>query len=200
MTDLLLDWIKKLLQTSSYLYPALLKGLFKRPMISREKQSGVSRKEQLFSSFFNQNYQAALLLAFRFMKDEMMAKDMVQEVFLSLWEKREDLIFSDGLRPYLFVAVKNRCLNELYLNYKNIPVSQLKESTVDVVDEIPEEDERLIRLAGQISKLPPRCREVFDLVIFKGMKYQEAADALQISLNTVKTQMRIAYDMLRNIF
>lgn len=169
-------------------------------MTFREKQSGASQKEQLFSAFFKRNYHAALLLAFRFMKDEMTAKDVVQEVFLSLWEKREDLVFSDGLRPYLFVAVKNRCLNELYLNDKNISVSHLKGSSIDVADEIQEEDERLIRIAGQIIKLPPRCREVFDLVIFKGMKYQEAADALQISLNTVKTQMRIAYDMLRNIF
>lgn len=169
-------------------------------MIFKEKP-GISQKEQLFSLFFKQNYHRALLLAFRFMKDEMMAKDIVQEVFLSLWEKREDLVFSAGLCPYLFVAVKNRCLNELYLHHnKNIPVSRLKESFVDIMDEIPEEDERLIRLAGQISKLPPRCREVFDLVIFKGMKYQEAADSLQISLNTVKTQMRIAYHMLHSIF
>ncbi|MGV8092344.1 MAG: sigma-70 family RNA polymerase sigma factor [Mangrovibacterium sp.] len=169
-------------------------------MIFKEKQPGISQKEQLFSIFFKQNYHRALLLAFRFMKDEMIAKDIVQEVFLSLWEKREELVFSAELRPYLFASVKNRCLNDLYLHHKNIPISQIKESSGYIMDEIPEEDERLIKLAGQISKLPPRCREIFELVIFKGMKYQEAADFLQISLNTVKTQMRIAYHMLRNIF
>lgn len=169
-------------------------------MTFREKQSDISKKEQLFSAFFKQNYHRALLLAFRFMKDEMTAKDLVQEVFLSLWEKREELVFSAKLRPYLFVAVRNKCLNELYLHHRNVPISQLKESSGYLIDEIAEEDERLIRLAGQIRKLPPRCRDIFELVIFKEMKYQEAADFLQISRNTVKTQMRIAYRMLRNIY
>lgn len=166
-------------------------------MAFKIKHPGRSQKEILFSEFFKQNYHHVLLVAFRFMKDEMIAQDVAQEVFLSIWEKRDLLAFSAALRPYLFKSVKNKCLRYLSLQHKNVPVEHIKDPIE--TDDPSEEDERLTRLAEEINKLPPKCKEVFQLIIFKKMKYQQAADFMNISINTVKTQMRIAYKMLQNI-
>jgi RNA polymerase sigma-70 factor (ECF subfamily) len=169
-------------------------------MTFKGKQTGISQKVQSFELFFKQNYHRALLLAFRFVKDEMLAQDIVQEVFLAIWEKRETLAFSASLRPYLFTSIKNKCLTYIHLNHENISIDQIKEPIAFEMDEFSEEDERLARLAKGIKKLPPKCKEIFQLIIFEGKKYQETADILRISLNTVKTQMRIAYNLLRSIF
>lgn len=166
-------------------------------MASSTKHPDQSQKEILFSEFFKQNYHHVLLIAFRFMKDEMIAQDVAQEVFLSIWEKRDLLVFSPALRPYLFKSVKNKCLQYISLRHSNISVDHIKEP-VETGDST-EEDERLIQIAQEINKLPPKCKEVFHLVIFKKMKYQQAADFLHVSINTIKTQMRIAYKMLQNI-
>jgi RNA polymerase sigma-70 factor (ECF subfamily) len=164
------------------------------------KQAGNSQKVQSFELFFRQNYHRALLLAFRFIKNEMLAQDIVQEVFLAIWEKRETLTFSATLRPYLFASVKNKCLTHLSTDHGKVSIDQIKEPVTFENNEFSEEDERLVRLAAGIKKLPPKCKEIFQLVVFEQKKYQETAEMLQISLNTVKTQMRIAYNLLRNIF
>lgn len=169
-------------------------------MTFKGKQAGNSQKVHSFELFFKQNYHRALLLAFRFVKDEMLAQDIVQEVFLAIWEKRETLVFSARLRPYLFTSVKNKCLSYISADRGEISIDDIKEPIALGNDEFSEEDERLARLAAGIKKLPPKCKEIFQLVIFEGKKYQETADILQVSLNTVKTQMRIAYNLLRNIF
>lgn len=168
-------------------------------MTINRQQSGISGKDQSFELFFKQNYYRALLLAFRFMKNEMLAQDIVQEVFLAIWEKRETLVFSVTLRPYLFASVKNKCLTWLSMDHGEMSIDQIKEPVTFDGDEFSEEDERLVRLTEGIKKLPPKCKEIFQLIIFERKKYQETAEMLQISLNTVKTQMRIAYNMLRNI-
>jgi RNA polymerase sigma-70 factor (ECF subfamily) len=169
-------------------------------MTFQGKQLGRAQKVKSFELFFKQNYQRALLLAFRFMKDEMAAQDIVQEVFLAIWERREILLFSDALRPYLFTSVKNKCLSYISTDRGDIAIDKLKEPIAFENNEFSEEDERLVRLADGIKKLPPKCNEIFQLVIFEGKKYKETADILQVSLNTVKTQLRIAYNMLRSIF
>lgn len=129
------------------------------------------------------------------------AEDVVQDVFLLLWEKREVLDIQVSLVSYLFSLVKNRSLD--YLRHKVVAEEYRQELTfkLSALEQLnytftSEEDiEQAVTKA--IDKLPERCREIFLKSRIEGMKYREIADELDISMNTVENQMSIALKKLR---
>lgn len=155
--------------------------------------------EEHFGRFFRQNYHIACLVALRYVRTFDIAEDLVQDVFVALWEKRENLQVRSDLRSYLFTAVKNHAIN-LVVRNKSVTIS-LSELFID----LPEEDslnsfrkeELAIRIFNAIHELPKGCQAIFKLAYEQNLTYQEIADSLQISKNTVKTQMGIAYKQLR---
>lgn len=129
------------------------------------------------------------------------AENIVQDVFLMLWEKREVLEVQVSLVSYLFSLVKNRCMD--YLRHQVVADEFKQElsaklSSLEVLNNTvgPDEDiERIIATA--IDKLPERCREIFIKSRIEGRKYREIADELHLSVNTVENQMSIALKRLR---
>lgn len=133
------------------------------------------------------------------------AENIVQDVFLILWERKEEIEISFTLTTYLFTLVKNRCLN--FLRHKLIEEeynSQMKEElgfklyaleTFDYSYQSEEELQEVIRRA--LDTLPERCREVFIKSRIEGFKYKEISDELGISVNTVENQMVTALKKLR---
>lgn len=155
--------------------------------------------EAEFGNFFRRNYKTACLIALKYVKDYPLAEDLVQDVFITLWDKKENLQIRTNLRNYFFTAVKNHAINLLQRN-KNTTTS-LSEIFID----LPEEDssnsynqeELAVNVYNAIQELPQGCQSVFRLAYEQNYSYQEIANALQISKNTVKTQMGIAYKQLR---
>ncbi len=133
------------------------------------------------------------------------AENIVQDVFLTLWERKEEIEISFTLTTYLFTLVKNRCLN--FLRHKLIEEeynSQMKKElgfklyALEVFDysyQSEEELQEIIRRA--LDALPERCREVFIKSRIEGLKYKEISDELGISVNTVENQMVTALRKLR---
>lgn len=137
------------------------------------------------------------------------AENIVQDVFLELWEKREALTMHTNLIAFLFTAIKNRCLN--YLRHKMIvqdTASQLQEeylltlrmnlNSLEAFDQnlFSEQDiEKIITRA--LNSLPEKCREIFIMNKIEGKKQKDIAAELNISINTIETQMGIAYKKLR---
>lgn len=133
------------------------------------------------------------------------AENIVQDVFLVLWERKEEIEVSFTLTTYLFTLVKNRCLN--FLRHKLIEEeynSQVKEElgfklyaleAFDYSYQSEEELQEIIRHA--LDTLPERCREVFIKSRIEGLKYKEISDELGISVNTVENQMVTALKKLR---
>ena len=142
---------------------------------------------------------------FRFAKEYVLFdeddENVVQDVFLLLWEKREVLDIQVSLGSYLFSLVKNRSLD--YLRHKVVAEEYRQELTfkLSALEQLnytftSEEDiEQAVTKA--IDKLPERCREIFLKSRIEGMKYREIADELDISMNTVENQMSIALKKLR---
>jgi len=155
--------------------------------------------EAEFGNFFRKNYQTACLIALKYVKDHHLAEDLVQDVFIGLWEKKESFQIHTNLRNYFFTAIKNHSINLVQRN-KSVTTS-LSGLFID----IPEEDsantfsqeELAVRVYKAIQELPQGCQAVFRLAYEQNYSYQEIADTLQISKNTVKTQMGIAYKQLR---
>jgi RNA polymerase sigma-70 factor, ECF subfamily len=134
-------------------------------------------------------------------KDSDIAKDLVQEVFFSLWQKKESIDLSKSVKSYLTSAVRNKCLNYIR-DHKKFSVTILESedqyisSPYKQHDNLIEEELRN-KINSSIEELPERCREVFMLSRYERLKYQEIADKLNISVKTVETQMSKALQHFR---
>ncbi len=127
------------------------------------------------------------------------AEDLVQQVFVKIWEQRERLDIAWSLKAYLYKTVHNAALNRLRAantrsKYLETNAAQLENANVTPDDTASELNERLQKA---LDLLPPQCRHVFELSRFEELKYREIADQLGISIKTVETQMGKALRILR---
>lgn len=127
------------------------------------------------------------------------AEDIVQQVFVKLWEQRAALDVRWSLRAYLYKMVHHRCLNRLRdartrERYKVFNAEQLEKQAVHPTGPVTELSERIQKA---LAALPTECRRIFELSRFEELKYREIADQLGISIKTVETQMGKALRILR---
>jgi RNA polymerase sigma-19 factor, ECF subfamily len=148
----------------------------------------------VYASFYKRLYQFALAIV----KTREAAEEIVEDVFIRIWQKRADLSAVRNLRVYLYTATKNTALN--YLSKK------ARESITEPFDHInigldqtsvtPEQilitAEMFKKIQDTIEALPPRCKMIFKLVREDGLKYKEIAEILNITVNTIDVQMAIA--------
>jgi RNA polymerase sigma-70 factor (ECF subfamily) len=135
------------------------------------------------------------------------AEEIVSDVFINVWMKKEDLLLKDNLQAYLFKAVHNKCIDylrslktmkkqktvELYSLLEN---DMLAEPNFIVENIFSKNLEQIIQQA--IEKLPPKRKEIFLLNRVEDLSYQQIADKLSISVNSVKTQISRSIEFLRN--
>ena len=149
--------------------------------------------EELFRIFFP----ALMAFAGKFLPDEDDAREVVQKVFVNLWEKREEIDLSISLKSYLFTSVHNRSLNVIRdrkkFSSEEVP-ERVGEWDVSAQLESMELEEQIRKV---IDSLPERCRVIFELNRFDGLKYSEIASQLDISVKTVENQMSKALKILR---
>src|SRR5687768_7707145 len=154
-----------------------------------------------FEQLFRDHYAALVRFGEGLLRSRELAEDTVQEVLLNLWRQRETVRVDDSLRAYLYRAVRNRALNHIRnerVRREAVPqlVLESREASPAADSELAETElEAAVRAA--IAELPPRCREVFELSRVRGLKYQEIAEVLGISIKTVETQMGRALRSLR---
>lgn len=154
-----------------------------------------------FETIFRKYYGELCLFSLRFIADSQEAEEIVQEFFFKLWLKRETLIVNSSLKSYLYKAVQNHSINYInhvkinrkYQQYIGFQTDGNGSGASDTM--IEKEFEQQIHKA--IATLPPRRREIFELSRFEGLKYQEIADKMEISIKTVESQMVKALEQLR---
>ena len=134
----------------------------------------------LFDKYFERLFTFAVRVVFR----EDVANDIVQEIFISLYEKSEILNYDLSLKSYLFNSVRNRCFN------------YLRSDNVDWI----EEEEVLRKIQEVMLELPEKCREVCRRRFFEGKKFEEIAEELDISESTARVQTHRGMEMLRQRF
>ncbi len=154
-----------------------------------------------FEALFREYFSPLTYYAIRYVKDDDMAKEIVQTVFLSLWERRYELHSDTPLRSYLFRAVHNRCMNYLRdkakFHSKDITeIDYLLKLEMDGSDNY-ELHELEVRIINEVNQLPPNCGRIFRLSRFEGKKYKEIAMELGVSVKTVEAQMSKALMILR---
>lgn len=152
-----------------------------------------------FEHLFRCNYAGLLAYAFTLVNDDQEAKDLVQNAFLRLWEKRFQL-HDSALRQYLFTMVHNEFIDLCRRKkVRNNLLAQIKANALRQLVDYPDnqEQEKMDRLREQIANLPPRCRQILIMNKRDGMKYREIAEELGISIKSVESQMRIAFQRIR---
>jgi RNA polymerase sigma-70 factor (ECF subfamily) len=151
-----------------------------------------------FERLFKEYFKALMAFSRRILGDEDDAREVVHQVFIKLWEKRNEIDLSTSLKSYLFTSVHNRSLNVIR-DRKKFSSEEVPENAGewDVSAQIEAmELEEKIREA--IEDLPEKCREIFELNRFNGLRYNEIAEQLQISVKTVENQMSKALRILRD--
>src|SRR5579872_3035056 len=139
--------------------------------------------------------------AFRMLEDQDDANDVIQDVFLALWQKRESLIIKGSLAAYLYQSVRNRIFDRI--THQKV-IARYIASIRDFMEAgqwITEEELRAKELAAiietEIAALPRKMREVFELSRQEELSYKEIARKLNISDKTVKQQVHNAVKILR---
>ena len=153
-----------------------------------------------FAALFRKYYELLYQFAGRFVKDPQTSESIVQDVFVKIWENKTKLELKSNIKSYLYAAVKNQSLN--YLRREQFVVHTLNdvESEPGNNREPGKELDRkeiIEAVHKAIEKLPFQRRQIFIMKKFENLTYEEIADIQNISINTVKTQMKRALQSLR---
>ena len=149
-----------------------------------------------FKRFFESFYPSLYLFARKYIQEEEAALDIVQDAFAYFWEKRKEIASENAAKSYLFKTIKNKSLNYLRNKKQNERIkNENLESEVYFRDAVIEE-ETYQTVHSVIKNLPAQTQKIIELQL-DGLKNQEIADLLQISVNTVKTLKLRAFKALR---
>jgi RNA polymerase sigma-70 factor (ECF subfamily) len=153
-----------------------------------------------FEEVFKDHFKSLHSYAYTIVKDDIMAEEMVQNVFYKLWEKKGQIEVTQSVTAYLYRSVYNESLNYLkHLKVREAHQAYVKHQPGDsnnAAEHIRLKDLKQ-NLDRALSELPEQCRTVFQMSRFEELKYQEIADRLSISVKTVENHMGKALRLLR---
>lgn len=164
-----------------------------------------------FQKVFYRHYEPLCRFAYLFLHDKAVVEEVVDDVLFNLWEHRKTIEIAYSLRAYLMRAVRNRCLNELNsrtyreeLSFTSFSLPENVEFLDSVFDDTLNPLGRLLRdeledkLEEEIAALPEQCRAVFQKSRYEEKTYEEIAQEMGISVNTVKYHIKNALALLHN--
>ncbi len=163
--------------------------------------TGIARKDQ-FQSRFNDYYPLLCKIAYRYIQNREECEDVVQESFISVWQRGKDQLSEKEFIAYMVTTVKNNCISFLRKQkYDTVSMEEqpvLRHAIAESDDGEPDgSSSREEMLMVLLRILPEKCREVFIMSKLQGFKYREIASELNISEKTVENHMRKAMQMLR---
>jgi RNA polymerase sigma-70 factor (ECF subfamily) len=157
--------------------------------------------EKDFEILFKSQFSSLCNLAFTLVKNADAAKDIVQQVFIKLWQKQQDLKIHGPVEAYIYRMVINTSLNHIEkekkyirLEYQSVQSVELPDETKDNSDAIAD---REIKVRKAIAELPPQCQTVFSLSRYENLSNKEIAGHLGISVKTVEKHITVALKSLR---
>lgn len=161
------------------------------------KEDSLAAYEELFKKY----YALLCLQATILLKNTTKAEDLTEEFFVDFWERKIYRRIEHSLKAYLYIAIKNRCLTmiekekklqlkmEEYSRYK---YEMHKKPEVNIMD-----TDHLHRLDNLLTKFPTQRLKAFTLVYLEKKKYREAAEEMGVSINSVKTHLKMGLQYLR---
>jgi len=153
--------------------------------------------QQAYKELYLTLYPALFSFVSRIIKSKPASEEIISDVFMKIWEKRQDMDLVVNLKVYCYVIAKNLSLNylEKQKRFTSLNIEDFSDSLTDVFID-PEQlmitSEMMDRIKMAIDALPARCKMIFSLVRENDFKYKEAAEIMNISVKTVENQLSIA--------
>lgn len=154
-------------------------------------------EEKAFNDLFKANFSKLYHFANTIIGNPSRAKDIVQELFVSLWTKPMLLDEKQSLENYLYVSIRNSCYTYLRRQQHHIPLDESMDNAIPSDTAIHIEDAQTLVLWNAVESLPLQQKIIFKLLVVEECSYKETASRLGISVNTVKTQMQRACKHLK---
>jgi RNA polymerase sigma-70 factor, ECF subfamily len=159
------------------------------------------RNKFAFDYLFTYYYSGLCVFAYKYLGDHQSAEDVVQDFFVSFYFESPQLEIKSSLKSYLFVSVRNSCLDwhkhhRAVEKYRKLILQKNNEKDI-LPEEMLVESELRTAIEKGMEKLPERCREIFIMSRIKGLLNQEIADELHLSKRTVELQITNALKILR---
>jgi RNA polymerase sigma-70 factor (ECF subfamily) len=156
---------------------------------------------EAFETIFKAYYQSLCLFSMRYLRRTDLAEEIVQDIFVNIWDKRSGLHMETSLKSYLYRAVHNNSLK--YLQHEKVVdrhaqriIERKEQFYNEPLNNIQvEELTKLLEIA--YASMPQKTREIFELSRNEGLKYAEIAEKMEISVKTVEAHMGNALKILR---
>ena len=170
----------------------------------------IANKHIAFNSLFTRYYAGLCVYCESFTGNQQVAEDLVQDVFVQVWTKREELNFDDSIRPYLYKSVRNAAIQNLrHQQVKDRYNAQIKAKVTEAecipfewvaIDVDPAEQNEIQLLYQQaLQQLPAQTREIFLCSREKEMKYSEIAELTGLSVKSIEYHISKALEMFRTV-
>ena len=168
-----------------------------KKILKKIKEGDIKQFEVLFKDYYEKLCRFAMV----YVKNHEQSEEVIQDTFYNIWKNRNTLNITTSLKAYLYTAVRNNCLQELRkrsldIKYENYYKSHYVNESINPADELNAKE-----LSGVINttlnSMPERCREIFKMSRYEGLKYHEIADKLSISIKTVEANMGKALKQFR---
>ena len=149
------------------------------------------KDKKAFESYYKDNYKRFFLIACKYLKNTVEAEEIVNDIFIKIWEDGNKVTIDSSLKSYIYKAIINKSINAINKNKRDFQImTDLYNIGNDSYEMRQiEENELKIKLYAAIELLPEQCKRVFKLSRFEELKQQEIADRLGISIKTVKNHI-----------
>ncbi len=152
--------------------------------------------EELFKTYFK----PLTAFAFKFINDIDDAKSIVHDVFMKLWEKRDDIDLSKSVKSYLYTSVNNKSLNYIRdhkkFNREEFVLENQSSKTPNIEEELTSSEVQK-KIDRCLNSLNPKVKRIFEMSRYEDKKYKEIAEEMNLSIKTVEAHMTTALKALR---
>ena len=158
-------------------------------------------KDKAYKFLFSQYYQWLCNYIYKLSGSYQLSEDLVQDIFVKLWENRQSIVISSSIKSYLFKSCHNQFLQ--HIRKEKVKLDFLDSLRWDILYDVYNNESenayeiKINKLNKLINQLPPRCKEVFIKAKLEKKKYKEIAEDMNISIKTVETQMTKALNFIR---
>ncbi|MEO6304535.1 MAG: RNA polymerase sigma-70 factor [Bacteroidia bacterium] len=153
--------------------------------------------DEKFEIIYKDNYNSLRNAVENIISDKDASHDVVQEIFLKLWKKKNELDFILDPKAYLFKAAINASISYLETHKNRVRLSDIRMESSENTDSLLKLKELEVKIQIALDNLPPKCKAIFVLSRYEEMKYTQIAEYLNLSVKTVENQMGIAIKRMR---
>ena len=160
----------------------------------------IFQTKEEYKRVFEEYYNPLCNFAYKYVENSDTAEDVVQEVFVQMWQKRKEIKLTGNVKSYLFQSTRNKAIEYIRRNKLQAAYVEEERLKAETTYEIDNDSENYIikeQLFKSIRQLPPKCQKIFVLSKMNGLTYNEIAEELNLSVKTVENQIGRGLKLLR---